>query len=246
MRQQIKNLLPASIVRAIQWALDESRALTSQGKRNQQAKKLMEGYFDENSIRAAIGDVSSDWRIRIDDVKACPDNAFIVRCEKAGEVSGSYILMHNGIRVLALGYYGTGILNLLIENRGVHEPQEEYAFQQLLGSDCLPEEPVMLELGAYWGFYSLWLKQNRPKARCIMIEPMLANLESGRANFAANGKEGEFIHAFAGKASIRTIRATPTISVDSIFSSKQLKNLEFHSRSTNQVLGNDYNFVSLH
>ena len=31
----------------------------------------------------------------------------------------------NGVKVYANSYYGSGMLNLLIKNKGVHEPQEE-------------------------------------------------------------------------------------------------------------------------
>ena len=33
--------------------------------------------------------------------------------------------MHNGIQVSAMGYYGKGILNMLVRNSRVHEPEEE-------------------------------------------------------------------------------------------------------------------------
>ena len=56
---------------------------------------------------------------------ACPDNQFIPRVPDAGKLEGGQVVMHNGIKVGGMGYYGAGILNMLIENRGVHEPQEE-------------------------------------------------------------------------------------------------------------------------
>jgi hypothetical protein len=38
-------------------------------------------------------------------------------------------------------------------NRGVHEPLEEFVFQEVLKR--LPEACAMIELGAYWGHYSM-------------------------------------------------------------------------------------------
>jgi len=79
-----------------------------------------------------IGRVDPCWRHRIDIDIACPDNAFIPRVPGAGELQDGLITMHNGIKVGGLSYYGSGIMNLLIENRGVHEPQEERAFSEVL------------------------------------------------------------------------------------------------------------------
>jgi hypothetical protein len=60
-------------------------------------------------------------------------------------------------------------------------------------------KPVMLELGAYWAHYSMWLKQTHPQAVCHMVEPDPANLEAGRENFRANGFTGEFHQGLVGR-----------------------------------------------
>jgi hypothetical protein len=70
-------------------------------------------------------------------------------------------------------------------------------FQELL--EHLPAAPLMLELGAYWGHYSMWLKMARPHASVRLVEPELQNLQTGMQNFERNGLTGEFIHAFVGK-----------------------------------------------
>ena len=56
----------------------------------------------------------------------------------------------------------------------------------------------MLELGAYWGHYSMWLKSARANASVHLVEPALQNLNAGKHNFALNGFEGNFIHASVG------------------------------------------------
>ncbi|WP_420827267.1 FkbM family methyltransferase, partial [Halochromatium roseum] len=86
--------------------------------------------------------------------------------------------------------------NLLVINRGVHEPLEEYCFQEILKR--LPSRPFMLELGALWAHYSMWCKQQRPNAEACMVEPEPDNLESGRLNFARHGYSGRFIQAKVG------------------------------------------------
>lgn len=144
--------------------------------------------------KADAGDFPGRFREIISD----PLNLLIPRHPQAGMVRDGQVVLHNGHRVPLRGpgaYYG-GFSDVLIYNRGVHEPLEEYAFQQML--PALPEAPVMLELGAYWGHYSMWLKQARPAAETHMVEPEAENLAAGRANFAANGYRGHFHQAFVG------------------------------------------------
>jgi hypothetical protein len=136
------------------------------------------------------------WRLRIDDVIACPDNRHIARVPDAGKLIDGQVVMHNGIRVGGLSYYGAGILNMLIENRGVHEPQEERAFDAILPH--LRAGSTMLELGAYWAYYSLWFSKTVNDAQCFLVEPMSENLRSGETNFQINNARGSFTQAFVG------------------------------------------------
>ena len=136
------------------------------------------------------------WRQRIDDVISCPDNDYIPRMADAGKLIDDQVVMHNGLRVVGLGYYGAGILKMLIENRGVHEPQEERAFGEVL--PYLASGSTMLELGAYWAYYSLWFSKTVPDAKCFLVEPVAENLRSGEKNFEINGARGVFTQAFVG------------------------------------------------
>jgi hypothetical protein len=152
------------------------------------------------------------WRNRIDEVIACPDNQFIPRVPDAGKLVDGQVVMHNGIKVGGMGYYGAGILNMLIENRGVHEPQEERAFAAVLRH--LPSGSTMLELGAYWAYYSLWFSKSVPDARCYLVEPMIENLRSGQSNFEFNNARGNFTQAFVGSEDRTDRRGKVTIAVD--------------------------------
>ena len=58
----------------------------------------------------------------------------------------------------------------------------------------------MLELGAYWGFYSMWFTQKVPSARCILVEPDARNIEMGRENFLLNRLQAEFLPGYAASA----------------------------------------------
>jgi Methyltransferase FkbM domain len=145
--------------------------------------------------KAGVGDFLGRFREIVSD----PINLLIERDPRAGMVKNGLVWLHNGNRVAADGkgaYYGK-FSHVLILNRGVHEPLEEYVFQEVLRR--MPDAPMMLELGAYWGHYSMWMKRMRPLATVFLVEPDAAGLEVGRENFARHGYDGTFIHARVGK-----------------------------------------------
>ena len=140
----------------------------------------------------------AEWAARIADVISCPDNADISRVAGAGDFSGETLLMHNGIEIDPLSYYGAPILKMLMENGGVHEPQEEKVFAKVLES--LPKgKKTILELGAYWAFYSMWFLKTFPGSSAYMLEPELRNLYSGKKNLRLNDLEGNFFHRGIGE-----------------------------------------------
>lgn len=144
----------------------------------------------------------SDLLGRFREVISDPLNLLIERVPMAGVVAGNEVYLHNGNRVPIAGpdaYYGV-FSQLLVVNRGVHEPLEEYVFQELLKR--MPQAPLMIELGAYWAHYSMWLKKVRPAAKSIMIEPDPAGIAAGKNNFHRNGFTGEFVQAAVAKGQI--------------------------------------------
>ena len=203
MRELLKKLLPLSLQDRLRQILTLLQALSPKLARN------------------SIGKVDHHWRTRINTVISSPDNALIKRVEDAGKLSSFHLTMHNGVKVCAHGYYGKGMLNMLVENKGVHEPQEERIFGEII--DLLPEDSRMLELGAYWAFYSLSLLQRHPRARCYLVEPDPANLMIGRINFRLNRRRGTFVRAMAGAA---PQTKPPTISVDTFCENRQITHLE--------------------
>jgi hypothetical protein len=145
-------------------------------------------------LKATAGDLLGRFREVVSD----PLNLLIERVPTAGFVVGSQVYLHNGLRVPLAGpgaYYGA-FSELLVINRGVHEPLEEFVFQEVLKR--LPDNPSMIELGAYWAHYSMWFKKERPNGEVILVEPELECLKAGQDNFARNGLKGEFIQAFVG------------------------------------------------
>ena len=147
---------------------------------------------------AGYPEKARDYPGRFREIVSDPLNLLIERVPMAGAVEDDLVWLHNGNRAPASGpgaYYGE-FSQILIINRGVHEPLEEYVFQELLRR--LPAAPRMLELGAYWGHYSMWLKRLRPEGQVFMVEPKLKWLRAGKQNFALNRLEGEFIEGFVG------------------------------------------------
>jgi len=158
-----------------------------------------------------------DFLGRFREVIADPLNLLIERVPLAGTIQGSETYLHNGNIVPIVGndaYYGP-FSQLLVINRGVHEPLEEYVFQELMRK--IPEAPAMIELGAYWAHYSMWLKKVRPKSTVILVEPEQANLAVGMRNFQRNGFAGEFIGAYVGRGQFE---------VDAFLRSRSLAHLD--------------------
>ena len=149
------------------------------------------------------------WRERITTVLSAPDNADIARVPGAGDVVGDCQVMHNGVRIHLGSYYGDGMTSLLFENKGVHEPQEEKAFAEVLRH--LPPKPAMLELGAFWGFYSLTFRKSFPEGQSYLIEPDRHALQSGKHNFRLNNLHGKFFNYYVsdrpapGKIPVTTV-----------------------------------------
>jgi len=186
-------------------------------------RRTASAHTDQRVAEQALGTVDPYWRGRIDKVKECTDNAHIPRHAEAGVLADGWIRMHNGLLVGAMGYYGGGILNMLVENTGVHEPQEERAFAEVLphgGSGS-----AILELGAYWAFYSMWFAKEIPDASCYLVEPDSGNIESGRKNFERNGFKGTFEQAYVGGAPGFHKDGVPVITVDDFCQRNGIKHL---------------------
>ncbi len=131
----------------------------------------------------------------------CSDCDSIPKVSGAGSVEegpeGPVQIMHNGIRLFCDSHYGDYNVEVIKGLRGHHEPQEEGVFDQVL--QRLPAESVMVELGAFWGYYSLWFLDSVARSRAILVEPVPSALECGKRNFNENDMVGQFVHAAIGK-----------------------------------------------
>jgi len=96
---------------------------------------------------------------RISMAARCKDSDDIPKVLGAGLVSlddqGRRIqTMHNGLKILADGYHGAWMTELIRRCRGHHEPQEERAFYEVVRR--LPADAKMMELGGFWTYYTNW------------------------------------------------------------------------------------------
>lgn len=139
---------------------------------------------------------------RITITESCRDADGLPKVDDAGLVherpDGTRVqVMFNGVRVVAAGYYGSWLEELIRRCRGHHEPQEEVMFAEVLRH--LPPGATMVELGGYWSFYSIWFLRDGPSRRSWIVEPDPAHLAVGQANARLNGCTPVFIPGYVGK-----------------------------------------------
>jgi len=182
-----------------------------------------------------------------------PLNLLIKRVPEAGYIdSCGCVVLHNGNRVPVAGElaYYRDFSDILIINRGVHEPLEEYCFQQMLTKVNL-KNPIMIELGAYWAHYSMWLMREFPDAKCYMVEPELQNIVCGENNLIINCFQGEFINDFVGYSGFqldRFVQERKFTSLNILHSDIQgyeIEMIDGAKTSLSQHLA-DYIFISTH
>jgi hypothetical protein len=175
------------------------------------------GFFDKTILNYKLNETMS---YRLKETCLSPDNDRIVRVPNAGKVINGKQVMHNGLRINLGSYYGPEVAQILLHNKGVHEPQEEYVFSQVL--PLMPKGATMIEMGSFWAFYSMWFQSDVPNAKNFMIEPEPFNIESGKRNFKLNGFKGEFTRAFiAGEPG--KVNGVEVICVDDFVEQKKIE-----------------------
>ena len=151
----------------------------------------------------AYGHLSADASRRVRMTLSCRDTDPLPKVPEAGAVveqDGQRVqIMHEGTRVIADGYYGGWMTDVIRGLKGHHEPQEELLFHFLL-SHVRPGSQFV-ELGAYWAYYTNWYLGAVPGSTALCVEPDAANLEVGRRNLAINGRTATFIQACVGSRS---------------------------------------------
>ena len=138
---------------------------------------------------------------RFKEILSDPTNKLIKRVKKAGTIENGIVTMYNDLKVYKNCYYDE-FSEIFWLNGGIHEPQEEYLFHSII-SKIKKKSPVMLELGSYWGFYSMSLLKKKNEAKCYCIEAGEREMESGKANFELNEMKAEFTLGAVGDKGIR-------------------------------------------
>jgi len=186
---------------------------------------------------------------RFKDIISDPVNEKINRDNFHYDREKCIVRMYNGVLINRRSYYGS-FSDILVLNKGVHEPLEEYIFDQIIKT-IDEEEPLMIELGSYWAFYSLSLLQKKNNAKCYMIEPYDEELEYGKINFRLNNRIGEFIKGSVGEAGIKIdnlIKERGIEKINILHSDIQGYELEMLNGANNAFnnLLIDYVFLSTH
>lgn len=200
--------------------------------------------YDQYSYRHLMNP-SSPWaktaKERADMTIACTDADNIPRIKTAGdsaEVNGvSTQVMHNGLHVIRNGYQGDWQAEIIKKLKGVHEPQEEKVFYEVLKR--IDIGGTMIELGAWWAYYSMWFLKQVPKSTAFCTEPDPVNIELGKANMELNGfpvdKRAFFYAAASGSEDNKRIKfqnedksiiSVPVRTVDGIVTERKLKNID--------------------
>lgn len=133
----------------------------------------------------------------------CRDCDYLPKVDDAGQYFGQdlqFQRMHNGVQIKRGSYHGAWMSEVIKNLRGHHEPQEEKVFAEVLSQ--LKPDAVMLELGSFWAYYSLWFQREIPNGISIMLEPNAEKIEVGKEHFQINNYEGTFIRGFVGDKSI--------------------------------------------
>ena len=177
---------------------------------------------------------------------ACRDTDYLPKVPDAGKtkiVDGVEVqVMHNGLLVKKNGYQGEWQAKTIEELKGNHEPQEEKVFYEVinrLNKDNLTRQRIMIELGSWWSYYSLWFLKEVKNSRAICEEPDPVNIELGKANARLNSFKVDqdilFYEAAAGSKNghmiefdtedKRTVRV-PVRTVDSLVSENNIEMLD--------------------
>jgi hypothetical protein len=144
--------------------------------------------------------MNNPYQSRFNLILSDPLNAMIPRVAGAGDCIDGIITMHNGLKVYDQSYYQS-FSDILKLNGGVHEPSEEYVFGKII-ERYRGKSPVMVELGSYWAFYSMWMKLIAPEAQTICIDVDPECLQIGMKHYNLNGFGGVFQNHRIGSSGI--------------------------------------------
>lgn len=167
---------------------------------------------------------------------SCRDCDELPKVEDAGLYFGQdmqFQRMHNGVQIKRGSYHGAWMSEVIKSLHGHHEPQEEKVFAEVVSH--LKPGAVMLELGSFWAYYSLWFQREITNGVSIMLEPNADKIEVGKEHFQINNYEGTFIRGFIGDKSIPAAdfidwdgikSVIPQVSIDGLIQEYRLEKVD--------------------
>lgn len=165
-----------------------------------------------------------NWKKRIaitSSDKSCQDLPKVVNAGEVERWNGAPVqIMHNGLRVYAGCYYGDNMIKIIKNLKGHHEPQEEKIFYEILNH--IPDEAVMIEVGSFWAYYSLWFSHEKPLRKNFLIEPVGWKARIGQLNFELNGKNIEVDRYYIQDPDLDIIK-TASVCDDASINAKPIK-----------------------
>jgi hypothetical protein len=155
------------------------------------------------------------------------------------------LVMHNGIKVLHKHFHRQWQTEVIKKLQGHHEPQQEYAFFEVLKK--IPPKGVMIEIGSFWSYYSMWFNKKIEGAQNYMIEPNIRKLNLGKKHFEINNLKGNFINAWIDLPIKKEVffdcdglSPAKKITIDQIIESNKLAFVDIiHS----DIQGSEYNML---
>jgi hypothetical protein len=227
---QVKKRLLSTMLSKLRQLLRQNLFLRKLAGYHLASSGLFDNYFKNYQL-------STEWKKRLQLILDSSDTAHIEKVPGAGIIRKGKQVMHNGLNIYLGSYYGPEYSVVLQSSKGVHEPQEERVFQEVLKQ--IPANATMLELGAFWGFYSMWFNQSVKGAENFLVEPDSFNLGQGKRNFKLNSMKGNFIQAFVGEKSTGD-GDTKTLCVDDII---EQNGIDFLDMLHSDIQGYEYDML---
>lgn len=156
---------------------------------------------EEPKTTANLADMTQSSSVdRVAMTTSCKDAANIPKVSDAGQIferDGQRLQrMHEGSLVMAGGYHGEWMSQIIKHLRGHHEPQEELLFHEILKH--VAPNSCIVELGAFWAYYTSWFLGRVKGGSAVCVEPDENNMKCGMRNLALNGRRATWINAAVG------------------------------------------------
>lgn len=165
-------------------------------------------YTEAEDFHLRLADLEPAAADRVRKTIACRDTDHLPKVPGAGGVidrNGELVqVMHNGLLIEEGCYYGPWMTEIIRGLAGHHEPQEEVVFDAIVRRlrQSGSANPLIVEFGSFWAYYTMWFCRELPGARGLAMEPDPVYLEIGRRNAELNGLSDRisFTHGAVGAA----------------------------------------------